>query len=39
MKKDIRNGNRWVRLGMYLAIGLTMASAIWYLYRGLSLIL
>ena len=39
MKKEIQNGNRWVRVGMYLAIGLTAVAAIWYLHRGLSLIL
>lgn len=39
MKKEIQNGNRWVRYGMYVAIGLTIASAIWYLYRGLTQLL
>ena len=37
--KEIRNDNRWVRLGLYLAIGLTVAAAIWYLYRGLTQLL
>ena len=37
--KEVRNDSPWVRYGMYVAIGLTIAAAIWYLYRGLTQLL
>ena len=39
MRKEVHNNSRLVRIGIYLAIGLTVAAAIWYLYRGLSQLL
>lgn len=37
--KEIRNDSRWVRIGVYVGIGLMVGAAIWYLYRALSLML
>ena len=39
MKKEIQNNSPWVKYGMYVAIGLSVACAIWYLYRATSLML
>ena len=37
--KEIRNDSRFVRVCIYVGIALTVGAAIWYLYRGLSMIL
>ncbi len=37
MKKEIQNNSPWVKYGMYVAIGIAVASAIWYLYRAITL--
>ena len=39
MKKEIQNNSPWVKYGMYVAIGISLACAIWYLYRAISLML
>ena len=37
--KEVKNNSRAVRIGVYVAIGLMVGAAIWYLYRALSLML
>ena len=37
--KEIKNDSRVVRICVYVGIALTVGAAIWYLYKGLSLIL
>lgn len=37
MKKEIQNNSPWVKYGMYIAIGISVAAAIWYLYRAITL--
>ena len=39
MKKEIQNNSPWVKYEMYVAIGLSVACAIWYLYRAITLML
>ena len=38
MKKEIQNNTPWVKYGMYAAIGISVAFAIWYLYRAITLL-
>ena len=38
MKKEIQNNSPLVRYGMYVAIGISVAFAIWYLYRAITLL-
>ena len=37
--KEIKNDSRVVRICVYVGIALMVGAAIWYLYRGLNLIL
>ena len=38
MKKELQNNSPLVRYGMYVAIGISVAFAIWYLYRAITLL-
>lgn len=36
--KEIRNDSRLVRIGVYVAIAVCVAAAIWYLYRAIKML-
>jgi hypothetical protein len=36
--KELRNDSRFVRIGAYVCIALSVIGAIWYIYRAITLI-